>query len=152
VPAYETSVDVAAPVATVWDVTRDVESWPSWSPTMDEVTLTGVSPGGPPGDAPIGPGTEARVRQPRLRPATWVVDRVDEGRAFVWHTAGPGYRLTADHLLEPRGAGTSVLLRVSATGPLAPVVWAVAGRTVRRYVDEEAAALKRRCERGRGPS
>jgi len=140
VPSYETSVDVAAPVATVWEVTCDVETWPSWSPTMDEVTRTDAGP--------IGPGSTARVRQPRLRPATWVVDRVDDGRAFVWHTAGPGYHLTAEHLLEPRGDGTSVLLRAVTTGPLAPVLWALAGRTVRRYLDEEAAALKRRCEAG----
>jgi carbon monoxide dehydrogenase subunit G len=137
-PTYETSVDVAAPVATVWDVTRDVESWPSWSPTMDEVTLT--APG------PLAPGVTARVRQPRLRPATWVVDRVEPEQVFVWHTSGPGFRLTADHVLAPRDGGTRVLLRLSATGPLATLVWALTGRTARRYVDEEAAALRERSE------
>ena len=41
---YQTSVDIAAPVAVVWAVTLDVESWPSWSPTMDEVTREGSRP------------------------------------------------------------------------------------------------------------
>jgi hypothetical protein len=135
---YQISVDIAAPVAVVWAVTLDVESWPSWSPTMDEVTREG--------SGPVGPGSTARVRQPRLRPATWVVDRAEPGREFTWHTAGPGYRLTAEHLLEGHDGGTAVLLRVIASGPVAPVLWALAGRTVRRYVDAEAAALKRRCE------
>ena len=82
-----------------------------------------------------------------MRPATWVVDRVDEGRAFVWHTAGPGYRITAEHLLEGREQGTRVLLRMVVTGALAPGLWYLAGGTIRRYVDEEAAALRQRCER-----
>jgi len=138
-PSRQTSVDIAAPLATVWEVTLDVESWPSWSPTMDRVVRKG--PG------PIRPGAKVRVRQPRLPRATWVVDRVEPGRAFVWHSGGLGYRVTAEHLLEAHGSGTRVLLRAAVTGALAAGLWYHVGDTVERYLDEEAAALKRRCER-----
>lgn len=137
-PSYETAVRIAAPAELVWAVTLDVATWPEWSPTMDEVA--------PEAPGPVGPGSRVRVRQPRLRPAVWVVDEVVPGRRFVWHTSGPGYRISAPHLVRPNGDGTTVALGVHLGGLLAPVLWAVAGRTMRGYVDEEAAALKRRCE------
>jgi hypothetical protein len=95
---------------------------------------------------PLRVGSTAHIKQPKLRPATWEVDAVDENREFSWHTGGPGYRICAVHLLEPTLTGTSVLLRADVTGPLSSVLWLLAGRTVRRYVDQEAAALKRHCE------
>jgi uncharacterized membrane protein len=137
-PRHETSVQVAAPLETVWAVTYAIESWPSWSPTMTSVTRSD--------SGPLRPGGSARVRQPKLRPATWVVDVADENHNFTWHTSGPGYSISAAHLLEPADVGTSVLLRVEATGPLASLVWLLAGRTAIRYVEQEAAALKRACE------
>jgi uncharacterized membrane protein len=137
---YETTVEIGAPVHEVWATTCDIESWPSWSPTMDAVEHSDAGA--------VRPGSSARVRQPRLRPATWVVDDVEEDRTFTWHTGGPGYRITAVHLFEPRDVGSSVRLLVVMTGFLSPVLWALTGRTARRYVDQEAAALKRRCELG----
>jgi uncharacterized membrane protein len=135
---YETTVAIAAPVHQVWATTCDVESWPTWSPTMDAVER--VDSGA------VRSGSSARVRQPKLRPATWVVDEVEEDRTFTWHTGGPGYRISAVHLFEPADVGTSVRLRIVMTGILSPVLWALAGRTTRSYVDQEAAALKRHCE------
>jgi uncharacterized membrane protein len=137
-PRHETSVQIAAPVEKVWAITYAIEAWPSWSPTMTSVARSD--------SGPLRPGSSARVRQPKLRPATWVVDVVDENRNFTWHTGGPGYQISAVHLLEPTDGGTSVLLRVEATGPLASLVWLLAGRTAVRYVEQEAAALKTACE------
>lgn len=139
-PRYETVITVAAPVETVWQVTRDVQTWPQWSPTMDEVTCVD--------HAPIAVGSRVDVRQPRVRPATWVVDHLTEGQRFRWHTRGPGYRLAADHVLDasPGDAGTQVRLSAAVTGPLAWLVWLLGGRTIRSYVDQEAAALKQHCE------
>jgi uncharacterized membrane protein len=135
---HETSVQIAAPVEKVWAITYAIESWPGWSPTMTSVTRSDAGP--------LRPGSSARVRQPKLRPATWVVDVVDENRNFTWHTGGPGYQISAAHLLDATDTGTSVVLRVEATGPLASLVWLLAGRTAVRYVEQEAAALKRACE------
>jgi hypothetical protein len=94
----------------------------------------------------IKPGSTARVRQPKLRPATWVVDEVADASNFTWHTSGRGYRITAAHLFEPHDGGTSARLQVTMTGALSPLLWTLTGRMVRRYLDLEAAALKRHCE------
>lgn len=140
-PHYETSVEIAAPVHEVWAVTCDIWSWPDWSPTVDSVTQADSAP-----ITPIGPGSTARVRQPKLRPATWVVDDVTEDRTFTWHTAGPGYRITAVHLFEPKGDGTSARLEVHITGAASGLLRMLVGRLTRSYVQQEAAALKRHCE------
>jgi uncharacterized membrane protein len=138
-PSYETQVDVAAPPGRVWAVTCDVESWPSWSPTMTAVTRQDTGP--------IQVGSSARVRQPKLRPATWVVTDLREDREFGWATSGPGYRIHAGHAIEPVGQSSRVRLTATVTGPLAGPIWLLAGRTVRRYLDQEATALKAHCER-----
>lgn len=137
---YETSVKIAAPVRVVWEVTTDVESWPSWSPTMGDVTLQDP-------DAAIAVGASAVVRQPKLRPATWVVDEIAEDRMFSWHTSGRGYRIVADHRFDSPGEGrTHAVLTARMEGPLARILWLVSGRTIRLYLDQEAAALKEHCE------
>lgn len=107
---------------------------------MDEVVVHG---GGP-----LVVGARVAVRQPRLRPATWVVDHLTENDRFCWHTGGPGYRIDADHRLEasPNGTDTHVRLTATMTGWLARPLWLLIGRTIRRYVDQEAAALKQYCE------
>jgi uncharacterized membrane protein len=135
---YETTVEVGAPVHHVWATTCDIESLPSWNPTIDAVERSD--------SGAVRPGSSVRVRQPKLRPATWVVDDVHQDRTFTWHTSGPGYRISAVHLFEPADIGTSVRLQIVMTGILSPVLWALTGRTGRSYVDQEAAALKRRCE------
>lgn len=139
-PRYDTAVDISAPVHQVWAATCDVEGWPSWSPTMDAVTRLD--------SGPIRPGSTASVRQPKLRTATWVVDDVAVDRTFTWHTAGFGYRITAVHLIEPQESGTSARLSAVMTGALSPLLWALLGRTIRRYVSQEAAALRQHCEAG----
>jgi uncharacterized protein YndB with AHSA1/START domain len=136
---YETSVDISASPSKVWAATVDVEAWPSWSATTDTVRR---QEGGP-----IGPGSTAIVIQPKLRPATWTVREAVRDESFVWDTTGPGYVVTARHEIRPRGDATSLRLQVVMTGPLTPVVWLVTGGVVRRYLDLEAAGLKRHCER-----
>jgi uncharacterized membrane protein len=140
-PHYETSVEIAAPVHEVWTVTRDIESWPDWSPTVDSVTRVESAP-----IAPVAPGSTARVRQPKLRPATWVVDDVTEDRNFTWHTSGLSYRITAVHLFEPKGDSTSARLEVHITGAASRLLGMLVGRLTRSYVEQEAAALKQHCE------
>jgi len=60
--AFRETVTVDAPVAEVGRILHDVERWPSWTPTMSRVTRLG--------SGPFAVGSRARVKQPRLLPAT----------------------------------------------------------------------------------
>lgn len=137
---YEVTVEVHATPERVWEVLVDVERWPTWSPTMTRVDRLE--------DTPFAVGSTARIRQPRLRPATWRVTDLVARERFTWETAMPGVRLAAEHDVVP-GPGehtSSVTLRIAMDGPLASLLGLLAGRMVRGYVDQEAAGLKRRVE------
>lgn len=115
----------------LWEALQDLAGWPSWCPTF-----TVVQP-----DGPLRVGTSARVVQPGLRPTVWTVDEVVAGRSFRWHSSGPGFRIVADHVLEPTGPGTTVQLSLAVTGVMGWAVALIAGRTMRQYVRREARAL-----------
>ena len=135
---YATAVEVAAPVGVVWRVLEDVEAWPRWTPSMTSVSRTATGP--------LTVGETVRVRQPRLPEATWTVTAVYPGSAFTWVSRSPGVVTTGTHVVAPLPTGSRVTLGLEQHGPLAGVVGMLLGRTVRRYVDQEAAGLKARVE------
>lgn len=133
---------IDAPASTVWAVLADVSRWPEWTPTMTSVTVEG---GGS-----LSPGMSARVKQPRLPPAKWVVTTFEEGREFTWETRSPGVVTSGGHrITESSGESTTVELTLEMTGPLAGVAGLLLGAMSRRNVAAEAEALKRRSESGR---
>lgn len=135
---YETSIDVDAAPTAVWAVMRDVERWHEWTPSITSIHL---ADGGP-----LRPGSRARIRQPKLPPADWLVTELEEGRGFSWVSRGPGIRVTARHLVEPRSAGCRVTLSILYDGLLGPALgWLTRGIN-QRYLGLEAAGLKRRTE------
>jgi hypothetical protein len=143
---YETTVRVAATAGQTWAVLTSLTRWPEWTASM-----TSVEPLG----GPLREGAEVRIRQPGLAAATWTVDALIPGSSFSWSTAALGVRTTAEHRVVtasdgadgPEGSGGADLtLTVRQSGPLAPLVGALLGRRVRRYVDLEAAGLKKAAE------
>jgi hypothetical protein len=57
---FETTVEVNAPAATLWQAVADIEKWPDWTLSMREVSwLTGGE---------LKPGGRARVVQPGMPP------------------------------------------------------------------------------------
>ncbi|MCD2196250.1 SRPBCC family protein [Actinomycetospora endophytica] len=134
---YRTTVDVDAPAAAVWAIVRDVETWPSWTPTMSTVELQ---------DSAFEPGATVRVSQPGRKPDVYTVLAVDD-RRFLWAARKTGFRQWADHRVEGLGRDRCrVELAFGIDGTLGPVVGPLSRRTVVRFVDTEAAALKARAE------
>ena len=134
----EHTIHIEAPPERVWAVTRDVERWPEWTPTVTSVRLVGRGP--------FGPGSVARIRQPLQPESEWVVTEYAEGRRFAWRTRRRGLRMTGTHDVSAEGSGTRNTLGLDAEGVLAALLWPVLRLAVRRALAEENRGLKVRCE------
>jgi uncharacterized protein YndB with AHSA1/START domain len=136
---YVVETGIAAPPERIWAVLVDVERWPEWTRSMRRVRrLDG-------GELAV--GSLARVEQPGLPPTVWRVTTLEPSRGFAWSARSLGVASLADHRLTVLPDGTvRVALSIEQTGFLAPVVRALAGSTIRRYMRMEADGLKRRSE------
>lgn len=133
------TVDIGAPIDTVWAVLSNAESWPSWTASVTEVSVEG---GGP-----LQVGSRARIKQPRIPRTVWTVTELVPGRSFTWTTKGPGVLGFARHELTalPEG-GTRARLAVEQTGWLGGPVGKLYAGLTDRYLAMEAAGLRRRSE------
>lgn len=135
---YSISVQIDAPPGQVWAVMSDVERWHEWTPTITSVRRTNAGP--------FRIGARARVHQPRLPPADWVVTSVEEGRAFDWESRAPGVRVVGRHRVDPAPSGSRVTLSIQYNGVIGDLLGRMIGGISRRYIALEADGLKRRVE------
>ena len=106
----EDSIDIEAPADVVWRVYADVERWPDWTASMDEVTFVR-------GDA-LADGAEVRIKQPRLPRVTWVVTELRPGASWTWEARSPGALTVARHVVTATDDGTTrVEQSIDQTGP-----------------------------------
>jgi uncharacterized membrane protein len=131
----ETSIEIDAPAATVWDVYAAVEGWPSWTESVDAVTaLDG---------AELQVGRRYEIRQPRFPRLVWEVTSVDPGRGWEWRQRSPGGTTLAHHRIEPLGADRArVTQGVDQRGPVGVAVGVLTRGLTRRYLDMESKGLK----------
>src|SRR5687768_15148298 len=99
---FQTSIEIAAPPATVWAVMADVERWPDWTASVRSIRRLD--------SGPLQPGSRALIRQPRFPPAMWTVTAVDPGRAFTWKSGMPGMWVYAQHSINEADGGARVTL------------------------------------------
>ena len=136
---FATTVEVDAPAEALWRAVADVEQWPAWTRSMQEVSWVG---GGE-----LAVGSRARVKQPGLPRLVWEVSELAPGRSFTWRTTSPGVTTTGTHLVRPLGSGRAQLtVGISQSGPMAPLVGLLTGRRTGRYIRLEADGLKRCAE------
>ncbi len=138
----EQHVTVEADVAPerVWEVMTDVERWPEWTGTVTSVTRLD--------EGPLRLDSRARIVQPKLPAAEYVVVEISPGRSFTWVATSPGVRTTARHAVEALPDGRSrIRLGVEQAGPLGLVIGRLFFKGLTdRYLATEAAGLKARCE------
>jgi uncharacterized protein YndB with AHSA1/START domain len=136
---FETTVEIDAEPRDVWAALIDVERWPQWTDSMEEVRwVDGATPA---------VGSRARVKQPGMPALTWAVTEIEAGRSFDWQTSSPGVRTVGTHTIAAAGDGRSTLtLGLRQSGALVGLVNALTGSRTRRYVQMEADGLKRAAE------
>ena len=135
---YSVSVQINATPERVWAVMRDIERWHEWTPTIISVKRAD--------DGPLRVGARARVFQPRLPSANWVVTTLVEGRGFEWESRAPGLRLLARHYVEPGANGSRVTLSIQYSGLFGGLLGRLTSSFNKRYIALEAEGLKRRAE------
>jgi uncharacterized membrane protein len=131
-------VNIDAPAHRVFQILCDVEKWPEWTPTMQSVQRLDAGP--------FAVGSQARVVQPKLRPAVWQVSAMDTDANFTWVSKLPGLRMEAGHAVVTAGAGCRVALTIAMSGALSSIAGMMYGRRIAEYVNAEAQGLKKRCE------
>lgn len=134
----EHGIEIGAPVARVWGLTLDVESWPRFVPTMDSVDRLD--------SGPLAVGSQARVRQPGQPSRVWTVTQLDPERVFAWSAALMGITMTAIHSLQPVGGTTFNTLVVEIEGRLAPVVGTLLRRRILSAITNENEGFKKAAE------
>lgn len=141
-PTCSTSVSIDVPRGLVWSVLSDVAAWPEWLPTVTRVEpLDGNS---------LRPGARFVVHQPKLRPATWTVSVLEQPARFVWVSGLPGLRMVAEHIVNENTPASSVVeLRYTFAGLAAPLIGRLYRSMTQAYIEQEAAALKRKVETSR---
>lgn len=136
---FRIDVDISAPADRVWEVVRDIERWPKWTPTVTSVRKMD--------SAPLTVGSRAVVRQPKLFPARWKVTELqDANRTFTWITRGPGTRITAEHRVATTRDGSRATLSLNFAGPLGGFFARLTRNLNQRYLALEARGLKERSE------
>ena len=136
---FEKMVQIDVSPARVWDVLRDVERWPEWTPSV--VSIHRLDAGR------LAVGKRVRILQPKLRPAVWKITEFDEdARLFTWVTQAPGVRVAGRHEVVPSGDGSRARLSLEFSGWLAPLISRLLRRLNESYLDMEAIGLKQRSE------
>jgi hypothetical protein len=138
----ETSIQIDAPVARVWEVFSDFERYPEWNPFVASVE----------GRTAVGERIEARLTPPGGKSMTFKprVLAFEPEHEFRWlgHLLVPGL-FDGEHqfFLEPAEEdGTRFVQREEFRGILVPMVLKMVGESTRNGFDAMNAALKRRVE------
>jgi uncharacterized membrane protein len=131
----DSSVEIEAPAAVVWDVYADVARWPEWTASVTSVV---------PLDGPeIEVGRRFEIKQPRMPKLVWEVTEVDPGASWTWRQRSPGGTTLATHEVVPQGDdATLVRQRLDQRGPIGVLVGVLMLRLTKRYLALESQGLK----------
>jgi len=86
------------------------------------------------------------LQQPRLPTAVWTVTELADGSSYTWESNSPGVTLTAAHVVEPHTDGSRLTLALTVSGPLSGIGWLLTRSLTKRYVETEAASIKKVAE------
>ena len=132
------TVAIAAAPERTWAVLVDIERWPERIPTVTAVERLDAGP--------LTVGSRTRLQQPRLPTEVWTVHELTDGSSFTWSSKSPGATVTAGHIVEPDPEGSRLTLAITVSGPMGRIGWLMTRSLTKRYLESEAASVKRSAE------
>jgi uncharacterized membrane protein len=138
----DSSIEIDAPAATVWEVFADVERWSEWTASIEHiVALDGPS---------IEVGRRFQIKQPRFPKLVWEVTAVHPDVSWTWRQRSFGGTTTATHeVVALESDRTLVRQRIEQRGPIGVAVGVLMSRLTKRYLELEGQGLKARSEQRR---
>lgn len=135
----DSGIEIDAPAGVVWEVFSDVEAWPRMAESFTSVRgLDGPT---------LEVGHRFEIKQPGFPKLVWVVTDVVPGRSWTWEQRSPGGLALASHWVDPLPDGrTSIRQRIDQRGPIGGLVGRLVRKRSIRYMEAEAAGLKRLSE------
>ena len=111
----DSSVEIAAPAAAVWEVFADVERWPEWTASITRIEAL---------DGPeLAVGKRFEIKQPRLPRLVWEVSDFEAGTAWTWRQGTPGGPTLGVHeVVAVSPERTLVRQRIDQRGPVGTLV------------------------------
>ncbi|WP_353507917.1 SRPBCC family protein [Intrasporangium sp.] len=131
----ENAMTIAVPVDRVWELTIDIERWPTLTPTILSVERLD--------DGELRIGSSARVRQPRMPLAVWTVTELEPLSRFVWEARILGSRFVGGHHLTATSDGTQNTLTLDVNGWTAGLLSLAAGSAMRQAIATENEGFRR---------
>ena len=131
-------IEIAATPEIVWAVTKDLERWPEWTPTV--VSAKRLD------DGQFKTGSRALIKQPGLPEAEWVVTDLESGKRFIWETRVRGLHMIATHDVAASDSGVVNTLVLETRGVVALLLSPFIGGAIRDALQKENAGLKKFCE------
>ncbi len=135
---------IHADPATVWAFAVDVERWPAVMSHIDRISRHD--------DSPLRIGSAATLELHGLPEAVWTVDSFTPATRFRWSARLLGMQWSADHLVEPHNAETTLLtLSVSASHWQARLLQPLLRWQANRALEHEFAGFRTACETASPP-
>jgi Polyketide cyclase / dehydrase and lipid transport len=127
--------DSAAAPQAVYALWADVEAWPAWDASLIAATLSG----------PFAAGTTGTLHPAGMPEAiAFALTAVEPGAGFADETRLGPLALRFRHHVEPRGAGSRIVVSVEAEGPDADLIGPAVADDLPESVAALAAAAMRR--------
>jgi uncharacterized membrane protein len=136
--SFTHSIDIAAPIERVWELTVGIEALPSLTPTITRAERLD--------DGPLRIGFRARLKQPGQPSRVWTVTEHEPNQRFEWTTRSRGFTMTAGHALSHADGITRNELAIHLSGPLAGLVGALGGRRIAAALATESESFRRAAE------
>lgn len=129
---HEHTAETALAPEAVWRVLKDIDSWPRWDTSMEEVTLEG----------PFAVGTRVTMKPTGQDPLASVITGITENERYADETDLGDVILRFSHTLAklPDG-GTRITHRLEITGPKAGELGPELGPAITADFPEAMAAL-----------
>ena len=131
---YDYSVETSADPAVIFELFRDVTTWPRWNAGVESMEL----------DGPFAAGITGTMKVPGQDPLRMRLLSVDEGRGFEDETEfpGAGIAVRVRHVLTAIDGGrTRITYAVSIDGPAAATLGPVIGPEITADFPAVVAAL-----------